>query len=73
MFPLNPAIISALFTSKLDEIIKGQAPDGFKVKETTADSIHLVPENIGAIEGVTFKKLHIEITYKNQLIILSHD
>lgn len=72
MFPINAQLISALLTSKLDEIIKGQAPEGLKVKEITADTVHLVPENAEMFEGVVINEVKIVLHYRGHRITLTH-
>jgi hypothetical protein len=73
MFPINPAIISAVLKSKLDEIITGKNPDGFKVIEKTSEKIHLAPQNIEQFEGITVNELIVSFTYKNILIKITHE
>lgn len=73
MFPINPQMLSAIVKMKLDEILQGKAPEGFRIKSQTADKIELVSENIDQLEGIKINQLHISFTYGNTEIIISHE
>lgn len=74
MFPgVNPSMISFMLKSKLDEIIKGEIPEGLTLKEKIENKIILKPTNAEAFEGIKINSVLISVNYKEFEIILSHE
>ena len=69
---LNPQMIQAVINSKLDEILSGTLPEGFKEKFRSKDKIELVPEN-GEMFGMKCNSLHLSLTYKDTEIVFTHE
>lgn len=67
----NPELVKTLLNAKLDEILAGDLPEGFKEKSRTADRLELVAQD-GDLFGIRCNSLHLSFTYKNCEIIITH-
>lgn len=68
----NQALVQSLLNTKLDEILSGSLPDGFKEKLRTSDRLELVAEG-GDLFGIKCNFLRLAFTYRNTEIIITHE
>lgn len=68
----SPVLIQSLLNSKLDEILSGSIPEGFKEKQRTQNQIELIAEE-GDLFGIKCDFLRLAFTYKNIKIIITHE
>lgn len=73
MLGLNPMMIMFALKSKLNEIIEGNYPEGFKLKEKTENKIHLTVSEVLADPEIKTNELKFSITFKNIEILLTND
>jgi hypothetical protein len=73
MLGINPMIISYAIKGKLDEIINGQIPEGFKLVEKSENKIILTASELLADPEIKINKIDFRIEYKNIKIVLSHE
>lgn len=71
---LNPMMISFFVKQKLDEILAGTVPEGFKEKERTENRIVIAPDG-GAelVDGVKISSLTATISYNNKEIVFVNE
>jgi hypothetical protein len=68
---LNPALLAPIVRAQLDGILKGNAPDGFILREKTADRIVLGPTSLEPFEGVEVTSVNVTVRYKGVDIVLA--
>jgi len=74
MFGINPAMVSFMVKEKLNEVIAGQTPDGFKrVSGDNPKKIVLVPTEEFQTEGVAVNSLNVSISYCDHEIIITKE
>lgn len=69
---VNAEMVKHLLNSKLDEMLQGSYPDGFKLKERTPDRLDLIAEG-GDLFGIRCHFLKIAFSYKDVEITISHE
>lgn len=72
MIGLNPAMISYAIKAKMEEILKGEYPEGLILKERTDEKIIFTIKDPEAYEGITLNCIYASVTYKGIQIIIDH-
>lgn len=69
---MNEELVKLLISQKMDEIISGAVPEGFKEKSRSDNRIELIAEG-GEVFGIKADYLRLSVTYKNVNIIFTHE
>ena len=73
MFGVNKDLIVYMVKDKLNEIINGNYPEGFELKEKTPEKTVLKVSEFFSDEELTPEKIDISFKFKNHLIVLTNE
>lgn len=69
----NPAMISLVLQSKLDEIIQGIYPEGTELIERNDKTIVLGITVLNSFDNITFEVVNVSVVYKEIDIVLKYE